>query len=445
MIELRKHIRDVQEKVTELVDRKPVAILLSLLAALVVWFAIVVNVYPQTPLRFYSIPVEVELKGTTAEANGLSVVDIDVESVNAELVGARSQIGRLTTEDLIASVDVDSVNTAGEYTLPLTIRAENGIGFNVDAISPATATVRFDKIETRPFDVTPSYPNIVVTAGHATDTDDVTCEPSFIEITGPSAQLDEIARVEVYSGKSQELDSSYSFYASEIRLYTEEGALLDTEDLDIPTTDFQISIPVLTQKELQLTYEITGATGDFDLDWLRSHLTLSEDSITLAAQTSSALAKQESWSMGIVSLRDIEPGFSRTFSIDMDEGLINRSGIDQVTMTLDDEDIVTKNFTVSSDNLSITNPGAYDFNIITRKMEITVAGPKEELDELDVNDICVQADLLNYNAEQQGASFSWTPVITFYDQKHLWAVGSYKISIDRIDTDSSADDTADES
>ena len=144
--------------------------------------------------------------------------------------------------------------------------------------------------------------------------------------------------------------------------------------------------------------------------------------------------------MGIVSLRDIAPGFSRTFSIDMDEGLINRSGIDQVTMTLDDEDIVTKNFTVSSDNLSITNPGAYEFNIITRKMEITVAGPKDELDELDVNDIRVQADLLNYNAEQQGASFSWAPVITFYNQKHLWAVGSYKISLDRTDAENSTEE-----
>ena len=59
-------------------NRKPVVIVMSFLCALIIWFAIVMNVYSTAPMRFYNIPVEIPLTGTNAEANGLSVVDYEV-------------------------------------------------------------------------------------------------------------------------------------------------------------------------------------------------------------------------------------------------------------------------------------------------------------------------------------------------------------------------------
>ena len=134
---------------------------------------------------------------------------------------------------------LDSVNSAGEYTLDIDVQSDMNISFTVDDIIPAQATVKLDKIETREFDVEAGFPNVVVTSGHALDREAVTIEPATIEITGPSAQLDEIGRVVAQSDRSMEIDSTYSLYTSDLKLYTKEGAVLDTEGMELPNTDFR--------------------------------------------------------------------------------------------------------------------------------------------------------------------------------------------------------------
>ena len=436
---MRNKIQGAQHFFSQLTEKKPVVLVLSVICALIIWFTIVVNVYPSTPLEFNNIPFKVDLSGTNAAANGLSLVDCDVESVNVKLTGDRSQIGRLTAEDLIAYADIGATNTAGEYTLNINVTADNGITFNVDSISPAQATIRLDKIETRTFEVTPSYPNIKVTSGHAKDDDDVTCDPPTIDITGPSAQLNEIREVVVSTDRTQEIDSSYSVYTNEVKLYTDNHALLDTDSLEIPKIDFQINIPVLTIKELQLTYDILGTPSKFDTEWLKNRLKLSEENITLASQTSSAFSDLESWYMGYIRLSDIKLEYSSTFDIDLGGEYINRSGIEQVTVTLDSEGLTERDFSIGQENITIVNaPNSYKFELVTKKMSVTVIGTEEELDELTPDDIVVIVDLQNYNAEQ-ASDFSWTPTISFMDKTKVWASGSYRIAIQRSDNEETTD------
>ena len=145
-------------------------------------------------------------------------------------------------------------------------------------------------------------------------------------------------------------------------------------------------------------------------------------------------------------LADIVPGYTKNFNLEFDDDLINRSGIGSVTMTFDDTDVGTKTFTVTGDNINIANaPSNYEFKTVTKRMDVTIAGPVTELEKLDVDDIIVTVDLLNYNVEQS-TSFSWTPVITFYrqneDEKYrFWATGSYLVAVDRVeDTTASSDE-----
>ena len=416
----------------DFISSRPVALIMSVMTALIIWFAIVTNVYSTTPVRFNNIPVQVDLTGTNAEANGLSVVDCDVQTVNVELVGDRSQIGLLTADDLAAFVDVGSISSSGQFTLSLDVKAKKNIGFTVASITPNVTSVKLDRIETRTFDVEPSFPNIVVTSGHALDREDVVCDPPTIDITGPSAQLAEIGRVVVNSNKSVEISSSYSLYANDVQLYTAEGARLDADQIEIPSVDFQISIPILTQKELDLTYDLIGIPPGFDQDWLRERLTLSENSITLASQTGNAFAN-DSLNVGFVRLNEIGLDYSTTMEIKLEDGYINQSGIQEVTLSLDSEGLSSRSFTVGSDNLKITNkPTNYDFDLVTKRLDITVVGDKEVLDKLDSDDIIVTADLLNYDKEQYPSeSFTWSATISFYQQGRVWAVGSYRIALDR--------------
>ena len=138
--------------------------------------------------------------------------------------------------------------------------------------------------------------------------------------------------------------------------------------------------------------------------------------------------------MGYIRLSDIKLPYSNTFDIDLGGEYINRSGIEQVTVNLDSEGLSERDFSIGQENISIVNaPNSYEFELVTKKMSITVIGTEEELDELTPDDIVVIVDLQNYNAEQ-ASDFSWTPTISFMDKTRVWASGSYRIAIQRLDT-----------
>lgn len=425
-------LQEIKKWLNQVGQSRPATIILSVFFAILIWFTVSVIVYPTTPVTFYHIPVVVELKGTSAEKSGLSMVSCDVETVDVQLVGDRSEVGILTEKDLVAYAVIQDVTTSGEYKLSLTVKSDQNVDFEVNEISPATASVTFDKIETREFEVTPSFPNIKITAGHTMDT--VTCDPPTIEIKGPSAQLDKIKSVVVSSDKQEEIDSSYSLYSDEMILYTADGSMLDPDGLEIPDVDFLINIPLLTQKTLDLSYEIRNVPSKFDIAWLRDRLKLSAETITLASPNNAALENQETFNIGnigeFIKLEDIGLTFSKTFDVSVSEGIINKSGLQDVTLTLDAEGLEKRDFVVGNDNITIVNaPSTFDFEVITQNMTITVIGPAEELEKLSAKDIAVTVDLFNYNAGQ-ASSFSEAPLISFMGSDKLWAYGAYNVAID---------------
>ncbi len=418
---------------------RPATIALSVFFAVLIWFTVSVIVYPTTPVTFYNIPVVVDLKGTSAEKSGLSVVNCDVETVNVQIVGARSEVGILTEEDLTAYAVVQNVSTTGEYSLSITVRTDQNVDFEVNDVTPAKANVTFDKIETRTYDVTPSFPNIVITEGHTMD--EVTCEPATIEIKGPSAQLDQIDHVVVASDKTEKIDTSYSLYSDAVVLYTKDGAILDTTGLELSNDKFLINIPLLTQKTLDLSYVVRNAPKSFDLPWLQERLALSETSITLASPNASAFAAQETFDIGYINLEDITLDYINTFDLQIPDGVTNQSGLQQATVSLNAEGLSKRNITVSGENISIINaPSTYDFKVVTQNLPITVIGPEEVLETLNAKDIFVTVDLMNHNAEQ-ASSFSERCTIAITSSNRVWALGEYNIAIDRVDkvTDASAD------
>ncbi|MDE6730739.1 MAG: hypothetical protein K2J71_08200 [Oscillospiraceae bacterium] len=425
-----KKLHEFQNFLAGLLDTKPVSMMISILCAVLIWFSVSVTVYQTTHVKFYNIPLVIDLDGTPAGANGLSPVSCNVETVTVELEGNRAQIGRLTQEDLKANIITDNTDMIGEYSFAISIETDKNISF-VSTISPDYATVKLDRIETRTYDVTASVPNVQATSGHAMNKNDILLEPAQIEITGPSTQLDQISRVEAYSDKSLKIDSLYSLYTSEVKLYSPEGAILDTDDLEIPNTNFQITIPVLTQKELKLTYDIRNAPGNFNLEWLREHLQLSEESITFASQTSTVFAEREDWNLGYIKLDDISLAFEKYFTVEPGEELINQSGFQQVGLKLDTTELQSRTFQVSTSNISVVNaPKNYDINIITKNLPVTVIGTEEDLEALSTQNIIVTVDLLNSNITQS-TSINTEAAISFYgEETRIWAVGIYEVAIE---------------
>lgn len=404
----------------------------AVVIAIISWFVISMTLYPSIPKTIRNIPVVTDISGTSAEENGLSVISCDVETVDVQILGSRTQIGNLDADNLQARIVADNVTSAGTKTLAIEITStDNSIDFEVETQYPETATVVFDKFDTREFTVTPEIPNVTFAEGITIDTETFSCEPDVVSITGPSAQLDKISKCVAVSNKEISLDSSYTVASDEIKLYSEDGAVLDQSSLKFSTTKFLIDIPVMTQKTVGLSVGIQGAPQNFDTSVLKFNL--SSDSITIASKNSKLTEIPDTLEIGKVILSELDLGYSKTFTIDVKD-YINVSNLESVTVTLDDSDLAKKDLSLSQDQISISNApnDNYDYSVLTKKLDISIVGPKDVIDDITASDIVADANLLGADIPQ-GESFSYSVSISCPNYNNVWAVTNSKITIQKTE------------
>ena len=403
----------------------------SVIIAIFVWLIISLTQYPDSQKTIEHIPLSRDISGSAAATNGLSIISSDVEEVTVELLGSKLQVGNLNNENLEAYIDADSVSSAGARTLTIKIRGTSNINYEIKSIKPETATVVFDKTDTREFRVEPQISNLSVVEGKAFDQDDITCDPSVVRITGPSSQLDKIAKCYAVSNKELSIDSTYLVSADELQLYTEDNAIIDQSALKFSETHFDITVPVVTQKEVELFVSIIDAPENFDTSIIK--FTMSADSVLLACNNSQTEIPDR-LDIGKVSLSELKPGFSKTFLLSSRlEGtdLENVSNLEAVTVTFNDTDFAQKPLVLDKSRINLSNEpdkSNYKYEIKTPRMEITLIGPEDVLAEVTPEDIVVDIDLLNANITSD--SFNWNAKFSC-KYNNVWVVTNSKVAVMR--------------
>ena len=407
----------------------------SVAIAIVLWFVISIAIYPTTPSTLHHVPLKVEIAGTSAEENGLSVIDYDIKDVTVQIEGKRSKVGNIEADNLTAEAVVENVTSAGTKTLSITVTGNGNEQFNVKSISPSTVNVTFDKIDTYTFEIKPSAPNLTFTDGCVLDEENFACTPSTIDVTGPQKQLDQVKYCVAETQQKEQLSASKIYTTDTLLFYNEAGTQVDSKDFTWDVAAFSLEVPVLYQKTMDVTYQITNAPANFDLDALKQRLHLSEQQITLAAPNTS-MEEMSEFNIGSVALRDIDLDYSNDFVVNVPDDYVNQSGFSTVTLSLDSADLVKKDFVIS--DIGVVNaPGTYDFNVLTQQLKVSIIGPADVMDELDASDLTANVDLLSYST-QAGAvdsdtiTFNYTPTISCSKYNTVWAVGDYRVAVQGV-------------
>lgn len=403
----------------------------AVIISVILWLFIALTQYPTVQKTVRHIPVSVDISGTSAGNNGLSVISCDVTEVTAELLGSRTQVGSLNNETLEAYFDADSVSSSGTKKLTLKLRSSSGIEYRVKTISPASASVDFDKIDTREFQLEPYIPNVTVAKGMEINRDELSCQPSAIRITGPSSQLDRIAKCQAVMSKAVSLSTTYVLESDEIQLLNEENAIIDQSSLKFSDTTAWISIPVRTQKEVGLTVAIINAPDSFNKDSVK--LKLSEQSILLACNNSQ-VDIPDTLNIGYVSLNELKPGFAKTFRLNNvleSTEYINVSDLEVVTVELEDDNIMQRDLMLNKDRITISNvpDNSYDYSILTQKLNVTVVGPEDVINQIGPEDIVADVNLLTSSPTSD--QFNWYATFSCPEYDNVWVVTNSKVSLQR--------------
>ncbi len=410
----------------------------SVIIAVFTWFVISMSLYPSAKTTVTDVPLEINLSGTSTNDQGLSIISCNVSTVKVKLMASRTQIRNIDSSTLVAYVDTDSVSTVGQRSLPIKVKSTNGTDFELEGVSPASAVIVFDKLETKQFPINPKVPNITYEKDKTVDSSEFTCDPDYIEVTGPSAQLAKISSVYAVSDRDMKLDSSFALKSDRVQLLMDDGTELDTESFKFNTTNFMINIPVLTQKTVGLTVKIVGAPDNFDTSSIK--FDLSADSITLATKNSQGSIPDE-LDIAKILLSDIRPDYSKTFDITSvleTQNCINLSDVQNVTVSVDGEGLAVKTLVIDNSRMTISNLPSdnADYSIITPSLTIDVVGPADVVNEVTANDIIADVNLLNASISEDQFTYDMTFSCPKY--KNIWAASNWKVSIQRTERSTEA-------
>lgn len=401
--------------------------IISLLIALGAWFVISVSAYPTTTVTYRNIAVEVDLEGTVAERNRLSVIDMSEQTVKATIKGQRASIGGLSSSDFVARPEITEVNDAGEYELKLNIECKDKDADFEYTVVPDKIKVSFDKIISKSFDLTADIPNIVAADGYLKGDAEVTT-PS-ITITGPEERVNYITKCKIQNLSEMQLTESQEISEGNNLVLYHNNTVISSEGLSLSKNSFAINVPVTMRKTLPLVVSFINVPENLSLEDIEYTQSVSE--IEVAAPPDKIENLGEIY-LCTIDLRKVTPGYTVTVPLEFTEGseMENLSQVSEVTLEFPLENLTTRMITVSRNDIVIINkPADYDIIPATTGWDITFVGEADVLEKLTVDDIVVQLDLSSVSSSITSNVYIRAPIKVYVPGDDVvWATGSQVVA-----------------
>ncbi len=404
------------------------SILFALLLAIIVWFAISMQVFPDIVSHINDIPVTATVTEYMT-ANNLSVSEDFEHTVSVKISGKRYDIGNLSSDDFSASLDLSTVTGVGEYVVKVNVVPVKNVECEIDD-SGLTAKIKVEKIISKTFSAADG--NLVATADDVIPTadmkiDSITADPSAITLTGDAAELEAVKRVEIRSVSAGETSASLTS-KGQIVLIGANGDVIENPDISYDNDNFIVNVSLYKQKTLPLTVQFTNVPSNFDLSSLK--YSIYPETLTISSPDDS-VDLQDKFEVGTIDLSQLTTKYLQklTLPITLPEGYKNISGNTSAMVSFDADNYTFLSFTIQKENIIIANaPDNFDINVLTNELTVNVTGPADEIAAMTSKNIYATIDLMGTSLT--AGLKDVTPEFTLRGTKvKSWVTGDYKVSI----------------
>lgn len=394
----------------------------AVILAVIAWFIISVALYPEISVTVKNIPLKIDLGGSVAGENGLSVTSQPTKDVTVRLKGNRTVVGNIKAEDLTATIDIGAIAEAGEHDLGIIVSSVSGKVFEVTSITPETAKVSLDRIITKTFDVVAEVPNVQADTEKGYTRDDPVALPNTVEISGPEVQVNKITKCVVRNETLEVLSESREITSgSELLLYNGTN-VLSNADFKITNSSFSVQVPISMRKTLAIKPVFSNFPTNFPIGDMQYTMDVTEIEV---AAPNDVLKNIGELTIGTIDLRKVDIGTVISLPVQLPEGYRNLSGIDQVTVTFASEGLSKKKINVKNADMIIINPPP-NFDVKSRTTGFTVSfvGPTDVISQLTIQDVVVVIDLASVDIPSTDY-YSAPVIITVPNKGCTWALNSY--------------------
>lgn len=410
-----------RSRMKKIYNSKAFWMIVSLLASLAIWVYVTSVETDESKTTFRGVKVELVGEDILRDSKNLVVTDMDTSTVTVEVVGPRRIIGSLSSDQLVAQVDVSKLSRAAYTSQQYTIVYPDGTDtskLSENRRTPETINFMVSAQTSKSIQVRGSFDGSLA-EGYTAEMP--VFEPSTITITGSEAYLKDVEYAWVTFSK-ENVDSTYSVETG-FTLMDANNEPCSTTGISFSTDVVTATLPLLTLKEVNLDVNIIEGAGATKAN---TKITIDPVSVTLAGD-SALLAGMNKIILATIDLTDFSSTFTETYTIPIDNELKNTTGVTKATVTVEIVGLETKIFRVT--NFSCINATeGYEADIITESKEITLRGTPEALAQIKAENIRAVADLTDYK-ESTG---TYMPQVRVYVDgfTDVGAIGENTISIE---------------
>ena len=391
---------------------------ISVVIACIIWIVVAMNMKTDIPREIKEVPVTMDNQTSFITRMGLTIIGDESLFVDVTIEGQRLVVGSIKPEDIAVSVDLSSVNGAGNFSLPLVAENVSGKDFAISSISPSTVNLKFDRMVTKKFNVDVKMEGLVVPEeGYLME--EAVVSPTQVSVTGPDTDIAKIAKCVVSVDHEGSLTKTTAF-TSDIVLLDKDGNKIETSGLTMDVKQAEVTVPILKTVDLPVKVEFLNAPTNLDLEELE--YAVSNETVTVAGPVDE-IDKYSEIILGYIDFKALDLESNFTFDVELPENFINVAHTETVTVTFDWTDMVAKEFTVT--NLSLVNvPSDYDARLLTdRVTKVKIIGPAQVLETMTADDLVGQIDLSKRSVET--GQFKTAVTISAPSKNLVWAVGDY--------------------
>lgn len=395
--------------------RSIIAKIVCVLAAVVLWFYVVITDTTIEEKTFNGITVTIRNVDRIEQTLGLSVINGYDRMVDVTVSGARSDINNITAEDITVYVDADEISSSGEYQLP--VRSSLPDGIKLKELSANFITVYMDRRTsiTVPIKVTTVQ---TIDSNYTMGTPEPNIES--VNVTGPSEELENIDYAEVSLDLGRVTKSLRS--TGRLVLIDKSGNKIDNPYIKLQTTDVNVKIPVYAQKEVPLAVEYKyGYFNDSNVK-----VTIDPVSITVKGDPEDIDSLDRIILMQIDE-KKITGDSVQTSAIMLPSTIENISGVTSATVKITHKGTETREIVVSG--ITVLNPNNLSYTLEDQSINVRFRGTKSLLALLNSSNVTATIDLGYLTTTAGKVSVPVTISVASALSDSVYEIGEYKMNV----------------
>ncbi|MBQ2968142.1 MAG: hypothetical protein IJE10_08510 [Clostridia bacterium] len=249
-------------------------LVISVLAAIGLWMAVVSEQNPMTDSLFRGIKINRNHTETMMQ-DELKIISVSAETADVKVNGRLSDISNIILEDVSVSADFSSVTGPGTYTIPLVANVRRS-GITVSSIEPSEIKVVADYIGKNRFQVEPVFTG-TLPDGYVKDS--FVLGTNSITIEGPAEILEKVARVVVKVDLDNVTESISAGYKPV--LLDNHGTPIHDHELTMSSTEIWVDVPILMEKDAKVNIRLDSVVN---LDSAGIHLSANPDTVKIQGE-----------------------------------------------------------------------------------------------------------------------------------------------------------------